>query len=116
MVDAFMPFGKHRSTPIVRLPTGYLRWLLTGCNNLDCWLAGHIQDELQARGERYLPAADVLEDLEDEVAARLDRADDMDHDIAGQVGDILLEAFDAIRRRHRIGRETELHVPAARRN
>jgi hypothetical protein len=111
MASIFLAFGKFKGKALAEIPTNYLRWL-TGCNNLDRYLAGQVQAELKDRGERYLSAAEVLEDIEDEVAARLSDADNIDDDVAGQLGDLLLVAFDSIRRRHRIGRESELVVPA----
>ncbi len=111
MVGVFMPWGKHRGQPLSALPTGYLRWLANGCNSLDATLAWHVQAELRGRGERFLPAAAVLTDIEDEVDRQLSEAD-VSHQAAAVLGDVVLQAFEVVRQRCGIGRETELHVPA----
>jgi hypothetical protein len=111
MVSPLLPFGKHQGQPIDSVRTSYLRWLLT-CENLDPWLRWHVQAELQARGERFLPAAAVLGDLEDLIAEAVDADGRIDLAGAALLSDCVLVAFEQLRQRHRIGRETELHVPA----
>lgn len=46
-----MRFGKYKGWPLEDIPTGYLHWLLTGCDNLDGWLRRAVQRELGYRRE-----------------------------------------------------------------
>jgi hypothetical protein len=103
-------FGKHKGKPLADLPTGYLRWVLANCPGADPWLLASARKEAERRGERFLPAAEVLADLEEQMAVELDNAD-VDHDTAAVLGDVVLTAFEAVRQKCGLGTETELHVP-----
>jgi hypothetical protein len=105
-----LPFGKHKGERIDTLPTAYLRWFVGNVDGLDAWLEQQIRAELQDRGERYLRAVEVFSELEEGVLERLTEADGIDHATAGIIGDVLLDAFQDLRRRYGIGRETELVV------
>src|SRR5262245_47769431 len=109
-----LPFGKFKGQPLNTVMTSYLRWLLNSADNLDPWLRWHIQREPQDRGERFLPAAAVLSDLEELIAEALDDDWMIDHEQAGLLSDCVLVAFERLRQRHGTGSETEL-VTAARR-
>ena len=45
-----MPFGKHGGSSIKDVDTGYLKWMLANCTNLDDDLLEAVQHELHARG------------------------------------------------------------------
>jgi hypothetical protein len=75
-------------------------------------LRWRVQLELKARGERYLPAAVVLGDLEELIAEAVDADGRIGHGPAGLLSDCVMVAFDRLRERHGIGRETELVIPA----
>jgi hypothetical protein len=105
-------FGKFKDSCISAVPTNYLRWVLASCERLDPWLRWRVQLELKARGERYLPAAVVLADLEELIAEAVDADGRIGHGPAGLLSDCVLTAFERLRERHGIGRETELVVPA----
>ena len=62
-----------------------------------------------------LSADRVLVDLEEELCRQLSQAKCVTHEQAGRLGDVVLWSFEAIRKRHHIGRETTLHVPLKRR-
>ena len=50
--------------------------------------------------------------IEEEMLERLSDAWHIDHATAADVGDILLDTFDVVRKRHKIGQVTELVIPA----
>ncbi len=112
MVGASLPFGKHRGQPLSAVPVSYLRWLAGTADNLDPWLRLHVQAALKERGERFLPAAAVLADLEELIAEAVDADDRINHASAGLLTDCVLVSFEQLRQRHGIGQQTELVVPA----
>jgi hypothetical protein len=113
MYAATMPFGKHRGRELIDLPTGYLRWLVRECN-LDDELDRSVRAELARRGDRFVDAASVLADLEEEVTRRVSEDGQIGHDDAGRLADHVLEAFQAVRQRHGIGTTTQMVVPGER--
>jgi hypothetical protein len=46
-----MPFGKHKGTPLVDVPTGYLQWVLRNCTDLHPGLRTALARELARRLE-----------------------------------------------------------------
>ena len=106
-------FGKHKGELLTTVPTRYLRWL-QGLDNLDAALARAVKAELSSRGERYLPAAVVLDDIEDAIVEVLSRQWAVGDNEAAVMGDVVMEAFDDVRKKHKIGRQTQLVVPATR--
>jgi hypothetical protein len=107
-------FGRHCGKWISddSIPRGYLKWLVTECDRLEPWQVQAVAEELTRRGERLLPAADVLNDLDDEVIRAVTGDDNIPFEICARVGDAVLEAFEAVRERWGIGQQTALHVPA----
>jgi hypothetical protein len=104
-----LTFGKHAGRLLTDVPTGYLRFLL-GCDRLDPWLRPLVKEELCRRGERYVPASDVLADFEEVLTARVSEDEALTHDVAGRVSDHVMEAFEEVRQRHMIGEDTELSI------
>jgi hypothetical protein len=105
---ARLSFGKHAGKRLSEVPTSYLKWALGGLDALDPWLRQQIRDEVCKRGTRFLPADEVLADLEELVTRRVADDDALDAETAGQLSDHLMDAFDELRTRHGIGSETEL--------
>lgn len=105
-----MPFGKHKGKEIDRLPTGYLRWLL-GQSDVQWAVVSECKAVLARRQERFLSADMVLADLEETLTLLVSDDPTLDHEIAGTVSDHVLTAFDEVRQRYHIGRNTELVVP-----
>jgi hypothetical protein len=103
-----MPCGKWRGCTLADVPTHYLRWAVASMERLDDWTRQEIRLELRRRGERFLPAAQVLADLEEILTARVSEDWRLDHETAGIVSDHLLEAFEELRDRHGVGDCTEL--------
>jgi hypothetical protein len=112
MYAARMTFGKFRGQLVADLPKYYLKWLLSA--DPEPWLASAVRAELSRRGQRFVNAALVVTDLEEEVTARVTADLLISHTVAGRVGDHLLDAFEAVRRRHQIGADTELVIPPRR--
>jgi hypothetical protein len=108
-----MPFGKYKGRELTVLPTGYLRWLVKECN-LEDDLDRSVRAELERRGDRFVDASSVMADLEEELTARVSGDFAIGHDDAGLLADHVLEAFEAVRRRHGIGRATQLVIPGER--
>jgi hypothetical protein len=104
-----LTFGKHAGRLLTDVPTGYLRFLL-GCDRLDPWLRPLVREELGRRGERYLPAGEVLADLEELLTVRVSEDPHLDHETAGRVSDHCLDAFAELRQQYGIGEETELVI------
>jgi hypothetical protein len=112
MLDPTLTFGKHRGRALRDVPTGYLRWLLSGCDNITQWLREEVREELRRRGSRFLPADLVLADLENLIAEAVDADWRIDHAEAALLSDCVLVAFEQLRQQYEIGAETELTVPA----
>jgi hypothetical protein len=110
---AVMPFGKWRGRELTELPTGYLRWLVRECN-LDDDLDRSVRAELERRGDRFVDATSVLWDLEEELTSRVSGDNAISHDDAGRLADHVLEAFEAVRRRHGIGTTTQMVIRGER--
>jgi hypothetical protein len=111
---AFLPCGKWRGRPLADVPTGYLRWAVGGMDTLDPWTRDAVRQELRRRGARFLPAAVVLDDLEEILTERVSEDPALPHAAAGLVSDHVLSAFEELRQRHEIGQETELVVAPRR--
>lgn len=103
-------FGKHKGRRLDQVPRGYLKWIINA-DDMPFSLRQAARNELQRRGERCLPAATVIADIEDELAKLLCEDEALDDGTCASVSDHVLEAFEAVRRRHGIGAETELFVP-----
>jgi uncharacterized protein (DUF3820 family) len=110
---AIMPFGKYRGLDVEDVPTPYLRWCLREVN-LDGGLHRAVEAELSRRGDRFVDAAAVLGDLEEEVTRRVSEDGQIGHDDAGRLADHVLEAFEAVRQRHGIGTATQMVIPGER--
>src|SRR5262245_7005106 len=95
MTAATMPWGKHRGRRLTELPTGYLKWLLNA-DDMDAWLLYEVKQELRRRGQRCVPAALVLADVEETVTRRVADDDNLDHDLCGILTDHLLDAFEEV--------------------
>jgi hypothetical protein len=113
MYSVTMPFGKWRGRELTALPTGYLRWLVKACS-LDDWLDLSVRAELERRGDRFVDAASVLADLEEELTRTVSEDDAIGHDDAGRLADHVLEAFEVVRRRHGIGHATQMVIRGER--
>lgn len=51
-----IPFGKHKGKPIDKLPTDYLKWLISLGDDLDKWdVAEEIRQEFARRRQGYKP-------------------------------------------------------------
>ena len=111
---ATMPFGRHRGTAVADLPRSYLKWLLTGCDNLQPVLERAVRDALAQHGERYVPAVEVLSDLEEELNIAISSDDGIPFDLAGRITDHWMIVVELVKERHAIGDQTELMVPARR--
>lgn len=109
-----LTFGKWKNQPLVRVPTGYLRWCLAECHQLDPWARSLVQAELRRRGERYVNASAFVWDCEETLTAAIASDPAIDLDTAGALADHVMTAFEEVRRRHGIGQETELVIPADR--
>jgi hypothetical protein len=110
-VSVVLKFGRHRGKPLEKVTTSYLRWLVSGCDRLDGQLLRHARAELERRGDRYLPADAVLDDLEDLIAQEIDADPRIDHEAAALLSDAVLVAFERLRRHYGVGSETDLVVP-----
>jgi hypothetical protein len=108
-----LSFGKHRGRALSDVSTSYLRWAL-GADRLDEWERSAIRAELARRGQRFLPAADVLASFEERLTELVSEEARLDHAAAALVGDLLLLAFEDLRRRFDLGQETELVIPPRR--
>ncbi len=100
--DIMLDFGKHRGKRLGDVPTGYLRWLLSGCDRLDPATRQGVKEELARRGDKYLDAWTVLADVEENLTVRLAEDDSLDHVVCGTVLDHVLEAFEHVRELHGI--------------
>jgi hypothetical protein len=109
MATVTLPFGKHRGKPLADIPRSYLSWALNTCD-LDPFLAWHVQAELRRRGERFLPAAAVLAELEELLTVAVSEDPGLTHAVAACVSDHVLLAFERLRAMHGIGTETELVI------
>jgi hypothetical protein len=108
MYTPSLPCGQWAGQPLADVPTSYLRWVVACMDRLDDWLRHEVKQELRRRGERSLPAALVLADLEEILNRRVSEDPLLDHEVAGIVSDHLLEAFEELRDRHGVGDVTEL--------
>jgi hypothetical protein len=68
-----MTFGKYCGWPLEEIPTGYLQWLIEGCDYLEQWpyLRCAVLDQLRLRRDaerRAAPAAAPPSNLADQVA------------------------------------------------
>jgi hypothetical protein len=110
MYSPVLPCGKYKGRALSAIPTHYLRWALAGMESLDEWTRDEVRQELRRRGERFLPAAQVLDDLEQLLTEKVSEDDRLDHETAGIVSDLLLEAFETLRFCHGVGDATELVI------
>jgi hypothetical protein len=101
-------FGQHRGKRLCEVPDRYLRWLHRGCDSISPWERQQVKDELSRRGQKFVPADEVLHDLEDRITSAVVDDDDIDHGTAALVGDHLMVAFREIREKYEITSETEL--------
>src|SRR5262249_2316759 len=113
LMTATMPWGKHRGRKLTDLPTGYLKWVINAAD-IDAWLVGQAKQELRKRGQRYVPAADVLVDVEESVTRLVCEVPALNHEVCGIVTDCLLDAFAEVRQRFGIGLQTEMVVEPTR--
>ena len=63
-----MPHGKFKGELLGSVPLGYLRWML-GESAGDAWLLHAVRAEMERRGEKYIPALEVLRDIEEALNA-----------------------------------------------
>src|SRR5262249_1721155 len=108
--------GKHKGRALSDVPSGYLKWLLSGCDNLQPWLRELVREELRTRGARFLPAVVVLNDLENLIAEAVDADWRIDHEAAGRLSDCVLLPFEQLRQLHAIGDASELVIVPPRRD
>jgi len=109
-----LTFGKHKHKPLPQVPTGYLRWCLAECHQLDPWLRSFVQSELKRRGERYVGAQAFIWEFEETLTAAIASDPGISVDLAGAIADHVMLAFEQVRQRHGIGDQTELVIPADR--
>lgn len=109
-----LTFGKHKGQHIESVPTAYLRWLQRA-DDLEPYLLREIEAELCRRGQRVVTADALLADLEEELTRAVSEEADVCHGCAGRLTDCVMDAFDAVRRRHGVSDGTLLETAASER-
>src|SRR5262245_6921083 len=108
-----IPFGKYRGKTFDELPIGYVKWLLT-VDFVEPWVKRAAWAELARRGERFVSAVAVLDEIEEALTKAVAEDAGLSHDAAGRLTDHVLVVFEAVRERHAIGTETDMDISPLR--
>lgn len=104
-----LPFGKFAGRAVSTVPTSYLRWMLATCD-VGAGLEAALRRELSARGEKYVPAPEVFDDLEECLTTAVSEDPNIDADVAGVLTDHVMLAFQVIRDKYGVTEATELVI------
>lgn len=96
------PVGKHKGTPVSKLPLHFLKWVLKE-GDFEAHLMEAVRSELGRRGKTFVDARPVLDDLEQDIEARISDDPLIDPDQTGRITDHLMLGFDAIRHKFNLG-------------